>query len=58
MSRPQKKGDAAELIPRQREVLQLLVEGYSMKEAARILGATPRTIAFHTYRIMDQFRLK
>ena len=44
--------------PRQREVLQLLAEGCSMKEAARILGVTPRTIAFHKYRIMEQFRLK
>ena len=29
-----------------------------MKEAARILGVTPRTVAFHKYRMMDQFRLK
>ena len=58
MSGPQKKRDAAELTPRQREVLQLLVEGCSMKEAARILGVTPRTVAFHKYRMMDQFRLK
>ncbi len=27
-------------------------------EAAGILGVTPRTIAFHKYRIMEQFRLK
>ncbi len=29
-----------------------------MKEGARILGVTPRTIAFHKYRMMEQFRLK
>ena len=58
VSGPLKKRDAAELTPRQREVLQLLVEGCSMKEAARILGVTPRTVAFHKYRMMDQFRLK
>ncbi len=49
---------AANLTPRQREVLQLLAEGCSMKEAARILKVTPRTIAFHKYRIMERFRLK
>jgi DNA-binding NarL/FixJ family response regulator len=48
----------ATLTPRQREVLQLLAEGRSMKEAAAVLGVTPRTIAFHKYRLMDEFRLK
>ena len=49
---------AVELTARQREVLQLVAEGYSMKEAARILNVSPRTIAFHKYRIMDLLRLK
>ena len=40
---------AAELSPRQREVLQLLAEGHTMKEIARILKITPRTVAFHKY---------
>jgi DNA-binding NarL/FixJ family response regulator len=40
------------LTPRQREVLRLLVEGYSMKQAAAELGLTLRTVAFHKYRIM------
>jgi DNA-binding NarL/FixJ family response regulator len=39
---------------RQREVLQLLAEGRSMKEAADLLKVTPRTIAFHKYTIMRQ----
>jgi DNA-binding NarL/FixJ family response regulator len=39
---------------RQREVLQLLAEGRSMKEAADILKVTPRTIAFHKYSMMKQ----
>ncbi len=58
MSGPQERNSAGQPTPRQREVLQLLAEGCSMKEAARILGVTPRTIAFHKYRIMKQFRLK
>ena len=47
-----------ELTVRQREVLQLLAEGRSMKEAAAILDLTPRTVAFHKYRMMEQLRLK
>jgi DNA-binding NarL/FixJ family response regulator len=43
---------------RQREVLQLLAEGKSMKEAANILHLTPRTIAFHKYSMMEQLGLK
>jgi DNA-binding NarL/FixJ family response regulator len=43
---------------RQREVLQLLAEGRSMKEAADVLGVTPRTIAFHKYSMMEQLGLK
>ncbi len=58
MSGPNESNGAADLTPRQREVLQLLAEGRSMKEAAQILKVTPRTIAFHKYRIMERFRLK
>jgi DNA-binding NarL/FixJ family response regulator len=47
-----------ELTGRQREVLQLLAEGKSMKEVAAILDLTPRTVAFHKYRMMEQLHLK
>ena len=46
-----------ELTARQREVLQLLAEGKSMKEAASILGITARTVAFHKYRMMEQLKV-
>ena len=46
------------LTRRQREVLQLLAEGYSMKEIGSVLGIKPRTIAFHKYRLMEDFQLK
>lgn len=39
------------LSERQREVLQLLTEGKSMKEAAYILNVTTSTVAFHKLRI-------
>jgi DNA-binding NarL/FixJ family response regulator len=43
---------------RQREVLQLLAEGCSMKEAAAELQIAARTIAFHKYRIMEEYGLR
>ena len=46
------------LTPRQREVLQLLAEGRTMKQAAAILHVTTRTVAFHKYRIMQDFGLQ
>jgi DNA-binding NarL/FixJ family response regulator len=47
-----------ELTSRQREVLQLLAEGRSMKEVASVLNLTPRTVAFHKYRMMEQLNVK
>jgi len=49
-----KVGDAtATLTPRQRDVLQLLAEGLSMKEIGHALNLATRTVAFHKYRIME-----
>ena len=54
----QQRTPRRELTARQREVLQLLAEGKSMKEVGAILDLTPRTVAFHKYRMMEQLRLK
>ena len=43
---------------RQREVLQLLAEGRSMKEAAFILNVSPRTVAFHKYTMMEHLHVR
>lgn len=43
---------------RQREVLQLLAEGRSMKEVAHVLNLKPGTVAFHKYRIMESLGVK
>jgi DNA-binding NarL/FixJ family response regulator len=48
---------AEQLTKRQRQVLQLLAEGKSMKEAGSILGITARTVAFHKYRMMEQLKI-
>lgn len=45
------------LTPRQVEVLGLLAEGHSMKEVAAILDVTPRTVAFHKYKMMGQLNV-
>ena len=55
---PNGRTPSQELTPRQREVLQLLAEGRSMKEVANLLNLTPRTVAFHKYRIMEQLKIK
>jgi DNA-binding NarL/FixJ family response regulator len=54
---PRRKHKRA-LTSRQREVLLLLAEGRTMKETADLLHVTPRTVAFHKYRIMEDFDLK
>lgn len=42
------------LSDRQREVLQLLAEGWPMKEIAHILAISQRTVRFHKHRIMEE----
>jgi DNA-binding NarL/FixJ family response regulator len=53
---PERK--TGELSPRRREVLQLLAEGRTMKEVARILNITARTVAFHKYGMMQELGIK
>lgn len=48
----------SDLSPRQREVLQLLAEGHTMKEIARQLKISPRTVAFHKYTMMEALGIK
>ena len=55
---PEAPKKAGELSPRRREVLQLLAEGHTMKETARILKITPRTVAFHKYSMMEEHGIK
>jgi DNA-binding NarL/FixJ family response regulator len=55
---PEASGQAKTLTPRQREVVQLLAEGKSMKEVAGILNIKERTVAFHKYRVMEQLHIE
>lgn len=46
------------LTPRQREVLQLVAEGKTIKEIAQLLNISPKTVEFHKTQIMDQLDLR
>ncbi|MBB5346304.1 response regulator transcription factor [Desulfoprunum benzoelyticum] len=50
--------ELARLTTRQREVLQLIAEGLSVKEAATLLGISARTVEFHKYSMMETLGLK
>jgi len=49
---------ASALSPRQREVLQLLAEGRSVKEIAAILNIAAKTVEYHKYRMMEDLGIK
>jgi DNA-binding NarL/FixJ family response regulator len=55
---PKDREHAPEPTPRQREVIQLLAEGRSMKQVADALHITPRTVAEHKYKVMELLQLK
>ena len=52
------RGVDPELSDRQREVLQLLAEGRSAREAAAILRVSAKTIEFHKARIKEKLGLR
>lgn len=52
--RPVEVRGFAQLTPREREVLQLITNGQSNKEAGRELGISPRTIEVHRARVMEK----
>ena len=51
---PRSANRPRELTGRQREILQMLAEGRSMKEIAYVLQITHRTVRFHKARIMEE----
>jgi DNA-binding NarL/FixJ family response regulator len=58
MSGPKTYEVEKQITARQKEVLQLLAEGLSMKEIANVLNLKPGTVAFHKYRIMEALGTK
>ncbi len=55
---PKDRDHIPEPTPRQREVIQLLAEGHSMKEIADTLKISTRTVALHKYAVMELLQLK
>jgi DNA-binding NarL/FixJ family response regulator len=55
---PKNREHAPKPTARQREVIQLLAEGRTMKEIAHLLFITPRTVAAHKYAVMELLQLK
>lgn len=55
---PSPEDPATALTSRQREVLQLVAEGHSIKEIGAILNVSPKTVEFHKYRVMEQLDLR
>lgn len=55
---PKSLSQHKELSDRQREVLQMLAEGRSMKEIAYILQISHRTVRYHKYRIMEDLGIQ
>jgi DNA-binding NarL/FixJ family response regulator len=58
LSAPEPAKKACELSQRQCEVLRLLAEGRTMKQIARVLNITARTVAFHKYSMMQELGIK
>jgi DNA-binding NarL/FixJ family response regulator len=52
-----REGSADPLTTREKEVLQLVAEGKTTKEIARILGVSPKTADFHRSRLMSKLGL-
>lgn len=57
---PRRRGEnvqSADLSPRQKQVLQLIAQGRTAKEIARILNLSVKTAEFHKYNIMRKLAL-
>ncbi len=56
--REHRPAPAVQLTDREREVLQLVVKGYTSKKMAEILCLSPRTIDHHRARLLKKFNMK
>ena len=54
----ERREESSHLTKRQREVLQLLAEGYLAKEIASILNISTRTVEYHKYQMMRDVGIK
>lgn len=56
--RRERKSPFQELTKREKEILQLVVDGYTSKEMADALGLSHRTVDHHRSNLLRKFRLK
>ena len=54
---PDERPSEFRLTTRQREILELLANGKSMKEVAAVLNVATRTVAYHKYRLMEMLNI-
>ena len=57
-ARPRRRAAAATLTARQTEVLRLVGQGQTDKQAARTLGLSPRTVEMHVARAIDALQCR
>ncbi len=57
LSQPAEQGEVQILTPREREVVQLIAEGHSSKEASRILDISLKTVETHRSAAMHKLNL-
>lgn len=53
---PRNIGPHGRLSPRQREVAQLIANGYTCEEISSLLGIEKRTVQYHLHGAMERFR--
>jgi DNA-binding NarL/FixJ family response regulator len=58
LQKPEPAAGGYQLTPRQREIVQLVAEGQSVKQVASILNISPSTVKFHKTRIMQQLKIR
>jgi DNA-binding NarL/FixJ family response regulator len=58
LHRPEALAAEMRVTPRESEILQLLAEGNSMKQIAGMLMISPRTVAFHKYKMMERLEIR
>jgi len=54
---PPPDGDADTLAPREQQVLELLVKGYSYKDVSKELGISTSTVGTYVQRIYDKLHV-
>lgn len=53
----QKDINSVVLTPREKDVMECILNFMSIKESARYLGISPKTIAFHRTNIFDKYNV-